>query len=148
MEPTPYVHCVRQRRRLHWRGGFESNLDCVDPHATPDVFWGSQSASNVQGAAAFTSRYFSCLYMHSSNGSGTKRKASRCSHAGALKESLTTAEECMNSPSLHERQKQNDTEIGPVVSPGQAFVDPQTPQENQHARHLCSSVRHSQKICT
>jgi len=75
MEPTPYVHCARQRRRFHWRGESESDLDCIDLHATPDVFWGSQSASNVQGAATFTSRYFSCLYMHSSNVSGTNPKA-------------------------------------------------------------------------
>ena len=49
MEQTPYVQVLHPRRRSLWKQDSENATECIDLHASPDVFWGSHAGSSVQG---------------------------------------------------------------------------------------------------
>ena len=51
MEQTPYIQASRPHRRFLWKQDTENATECIDLHASPDVFWGSHAGSSVQGTA-------------------------------------------------------------------------------------------------
>ena len=59
MEQTPYIQASRPRRRFLWKQDSENATECIDLHASPDVFWGSHAGSSVQG----TVLRLICLYL-------------------------------------------------------------------------------------
>ena len=62
MEQTPYIQASRPRRRFLWKQDSENATECIDLHASPDVFWVRMQAQACRVQSLGLSAYICCIY--------------------------------------------------------------------------------------